>query len=148
MKIRRVPFLTEPARASDSACVPMEAIQRFAREVAERFRPDKIILFGSYAYGRPQPDSDVDILVVTSARNEHDQAVKIRMAVPVSFPMDLLVRSPSDLRWRLAEGDSFVEEIVSKGKVLYEKTDLRMGAKGRGRPDRSKANSSQRSPRT
>ena len=59
----------------------MRVIRRFARDVAEKFQPDRIILFGSYAYGTPHEDSDVDILVVMPARNEMDQAVKIRLTV-------------------------------------------------------------------
>jgi hypothetical protein len=55
----------------------MSAIRQFARQVVRRFAPEKIILFGSYAYGRPHADSDVDILVVMPARNEIDQAVRI-----------------------------------------------------------------------
>jgi predicted nucleotidyltransferase len=51
----------------------MRLIRRFARQVAERFRPDRMILFGSHAYGRPHADSDVDILVVMPARNQLDQ---------------------------------------------------------------------------
>ena len=110
------------------------------RAVAERFHPDKIILFGSQAYGTPHADSDVDILVVMPARNELDQAVRIRLAVDYNFPLDLLVRTPRNMAWRLAEGDSFLREIVSKGKVLYEKADEGMGAKGRGGlPRRPKA---------
>ena len=146
-KIHHIPRLSAPVRGHDSQHVPMRVIRHFARQVAERFRPDKIILFGSYAYGAPNPDSDVDILVVTSAGNQHGQAVKIRLAVPAPFPMDLLVRSPSDLQWRLEEGDSFVREIMSKGKVLYEKTDHRVGAKSRGRSRRREANPSQPSER-
>ena len=118
------------------ADVPMRAIRRFAREVGERFRPEKIILFGSYAYGRPHEDSDVDLLVVMPARNETDQAVKIRRAVDAPFPMDLLVRTPKTMEWRLREGDWFLHEIVTKGKVLYEEADGRMGAKGRRRSSR------------
>jgi predicted nucleotidyltransferase len=109
------------------ADVPMRAIRRFARQVAERFQPDKIILFGSYAYGTPNEDSDVDILVIMPARNQGSKAGRIRWEVPAPFPMDLIVRTPENLRWRLAEGDSFHTEIVSKGKVLYEKTDQGMG---------------------
>jgi predicted nucleotidyltransferase len=99
----------------------MSAIHDFAREVAVRFQPEKILLFGSYAYGMPNADSDVDILVIMPTRNQHDQAVKIRWEIPASFPMDLIVRTPTNLQWRLAEGDSFHSEIMSKGKVLYEK---------------------------
>ena len=58
----------------------MAVSRRFARQVAERFRPEKIILFGSHAYGTPHPDSDVDILVVMLARNQLDQAVRIELA--------------------------------------------------------------------
>ena len=72
----------------------MRVIRRFARQVAERFQPEKIILFGSYAYGTPHEDSDVDILVIMPARNEIDQAVKIDNAVDAQFPIDLIVRSP------------------------------------------------------
>jgi predicted nucleotidyltransferase len=115
------------------ADVPMRVIRRFARDVAERFRPERIILFGSHAYGTPHADSDVDLLVVMPAHNKHSQAVRIRWAVPAPFPMDLLVRTPQELRRRLEEGDTFLTQIVSEGKVLYEGGDARLGAQGRGR---------------
>ncbi len=112
-----------PRRTYWGPNVPMREIRRFARGVAERFDPEKIILFGSHAYGRPHADSDVDILVVMPARNKHSQAYKIRAAVSAPFPMDLLVRTPQEMRRRLSEGDLFHTEIVSKGKLLYEKCD-------------------------
>src|SRR5438132_4904740 len=90
------------------ADVPMRVIRRFARQVAEHFQPDKIILFGSYAYGTPHADSDVDILVVMPARNELDQAVRISMAVEAPFPLDIIVRTPQKLAWRVKEGDWFL----------------------------------------
>lgn len=108
------------------AAIPRRLINRFASEVAERFHPEKIILFGSYAYGKPHADSDVDILVVMPAKNELDQAVNISLAVPYQFPLDLLVRTPENLAWRLAESDSFLREVVGRGKVLYEKAHGRM----------------------
>jgi predicted nucleotidyltransferase len=108
-------------------------IRRFARQVAERFHPDKIILFGSYAYGTPHADSDVDILVIMPARNEFDQAFKIRCAVPAQFPMDLIVLKPQQVKWRLAERESFLSEIMTKGKILYEKNDSRVDMQSRGR---------------
>jgi predicted nucleotidyltransferase len=115
------------------ADVPMSVIREFARAVAERFQPEKIILFGSYAYGEPRADSDVDILVVMPARNAIDQAVRIDRVTDPPFPLDLIVRTPKTLAWRLKEGDSFLQEIVAKGKVLHEKIDQGVGAKGRGR---------------
>lgn len=113
--------------------MPMRVIRRYAREVAERFRPDKIILFGSYAYGTPHEDSDVDILVIMPTRNQIDQAIKIDRAVCAPFPLDLIVRKPSEWKWRTEEGESFSTEIRTKGKVLYEKGDPGVGEEGRGR---------------
>ena len=118
----------------------MRVIRRYARQVAEKFRPEKIILFGSRAWGTPHEDSDVDLLVVMPARNELDQALKIRLAFDTPFPLDLLVRKPSELKWRLEEGESFSTEIVRKGKVLYEAGDSGVGRKGRGRPTNRRAN--------
>jgi len=132
----RTPPNALPMRWYRGADIPMRVIRRFARQVAERFQPDKIILFGSYAYGTPHADSDVDILVVMPARNELDQAVRIRLTVDYSFPLDLLVRTPKNLSWRLAEGDSFLKEIMAKGRILYEKDNPRVGAKSRGRLSR------------
>jgi predicted nucleotidyltransferase len=123
----------------------MRIILRYARQVAERFHPDRIILFGSYAYGTPHADSDVDLLVIMPARNELDQAFKIRLAVPAPFPMDLMVRTPASMRWRLEEGESFATVIITQGKVLYEKDDSRVGAEGLSRlPPRRKARSRKR----
>src|SRR6059036_762986 len=131
MARRKTPTV-EPARWYRGAGVPMSVIRRFARQVAERFKPERIILFGSYAYGTPHADSDVDILVIMPARNELDQAVRVRLTVDYNFPLDLLVQTPKALSWRLAEGDSFLREVVARGKVLYEKNQQRMGAKSRG----------------
>jgi predicted nucleotidyltransferase len=114
------------------ADVPMRVIRRFARVVGERFGPDRIILFGSHAYGSPHADSDVDILVVMPARNRHNQAVKIRWEVPAPFPMDLLVRTPQEMTRGLAEGDTFLTEIISKGEALHENGDARVGARSQG----------------
>jgi predicted nucleotidyltransferase len=120
----------------------MVVIRRFARQVAERFKPDRIILFGSYAYGTPHADSDVDILVVMPARNQIDQAVRIDKAIDPPCPLDLIVRTPKNMKWRLEEGDSFLREVVTKGKVLYEKADQGVGQKGRKRlPVRRQARS-------
>ncbi len=138
---------TEAGRRYWGADVPMSAIRRYARAVAAQFRPEKIILFGSYAYGTPHEGSDVDILVVMPARNQHDQAARIRWAVPAPFPMDLVVRTPKNLQARPAEGDSFHLEITAKGKVLYEQGDTRVGSQSRSRSrHRSSKRPQRRSP--
>jgi predicted nucleotidyltransferase len=112
--------------------VSLPLIRRYALQVAKHIQPDKIILFGSHAYGSPHADSDVDLLVVMPTRNQIDQAIKIRVRFPAPFPMDLIVRTPKNLGWRLAEGESFHTEIVTKGKVLYEKGVGRVGRQSRG----------------
>ncbi len=124
---------TTPTPWFRGADVPMRVIRRFARQVAERFQPDKIILFGSYAYGAPHADSDVDILVIMPARNQIDQACRIDDALDPPFPLDLIVRTPNNLAWRLREGDLFHSEILTKGKVLYEKDHARVGRQSRRR---------------
>src|SRR6476620_8648635 len=107
--------------------VSMRIIRAYVKRIAERFAPDKIILFGSRAYGTPHADSDVDLLVVMPCRNQHDQAVRIRWEIPAPFPMDLIVRTPKNLQWRLVERESFHTEIVTRGRVLHEKGDTGVG---------------------
>jgi predicted nucleotidyltransferase len=108
-------------------------IQDFARQIAQQFRPNRIILFGSYAYGKPHKDSDVDILVVMPARDEITQAVRIVEQANSCFPLDLIVRTPHNLRWRLKEGDWFLRKIVGRGTVLYEKAHRGVDSQGRKR---------------
>jgi predicted nucleotidyltransferase len=122
------PFPFPPKRVYRGADVPMRLIRRYARAIADEFKPDRIILFGSYAYGTPHEDSDVDLLVVMPARNQHDQAVRIQYRLTAPFPLDLIVRTPQQMSWRLKEGESFTTEIVSKGKVLYESDDQGAGS--------------------
>jgi predicted nucleotidyltransferase len=141
---RALPTQHRP-RWYSGADVPLSAIRRFAREVSERFRPEKIILFGSHAYGTPHDDSDVDILVIMPVRNQLDQAVRISLEIDPPFPLDIIVRTPETMRWRLAEGDSFLREITTKGKVLYEAADRGVGPQGRSRlPRRSKTRTRKR----
>jgi predicted nucleotidyltransferase len=101
--------------------VKRENIRAFVKRVADEFHPKRVILFGSYAYGRPTPDSDVDLLVVMP----HDgpaavQAAEIRKRVRAGFPMDLVVRSPEEIDRRLAMDDFFIREVIERGKPLYE----------------------------
>src|SRR5436305_8586823 len=106
-KLSPSPFPFPPKRIYSGANIPMRVIRRYARAVAEEFQPDKIILFGSYAYGTPHDDSDVDLLVIMPARNQHDQSVRIRWRLTAPFPLDLIVRTPAQMAWRLKEGESF-----------------------------------------
>ena len=96
-------------------------IRKYAEQIARQFRPEKIILFGSYAYGKPTEDSDVDLLVIMSFKGRNpEKATEIWMATKPNFPIDIMVRKPEELRKRLAMGDFFLREITEKGAVLYE----------------------------
>src|SRR5437867_831459 len=90
-KPRAVPYVQPYRYASPN--VPMRAIRRFARQIAEKFHPDKIILIGSYAYGTPHNESDVDLLVIMPCRNAIDQAIRIDCAFDRPFSLDLIVRT-------------------------------------------------------
>ena len=101
--------------------VEQAQIEDFANRIAKEFKPERIILFGSYASGSASPDSDVDLLVVLP----HDDkgwrvATRMRRLVRPSFPMDLIVRTPEQIRERLALDDPFVRDVMERGHVLYE----------------------------
>lgn len=102
--------------------VEMNEIKDGVRIIAEKFEPDKIILFGSYAAGNPTTDSDVDLLIIMDTqRSTWDLAVEISSTLKHSFPMDILVRTPQEITQRLTFGDFFIQDIMEKGKVLYER---------------------------
>lgn len=88
-----------------------------------KLNPEKIILFESYAYGKPKTESDVDLLVVmgTPLRNSEQAALSVR-AIDYHFGMDSLVRRPQQLAEHVALGDSFLREITERGKVVYART--------------------------
>jgi predicted nucleotidyltransferase len=99
-------------------------IKDVVQQIAVRFDPQRIILFGSHAYGQPGPTSDVDMLVIMDTPlKETEQAVRICQAIKYHFGLDLIVRKPSTVDYRLALGDAFLAEILSKGKVLYERAN-------------------------
>ena len=97
-------------------------IIEYANAVAEKFRPDRIILFGSYAEGMASDDSDVDLLVeMDHAQSTLQQALTIRKAVKRSFPLDLIVKSSREIEQRLQQNDYFLKTIMNDGQVLYDR---------------------------
>jgi uncharacterized protein len=91
--------------------------------IAQEFRPEMIVLFGSYAYGEPRLDSDVDLLVVMPFEGSpFRQAAMILNHVVHTvgvLPMDLLVRTAEQVQERLHMGDSFIRDIIEHGKMMY-----------------------------
>jgi predicted nucleotidyltransferase len=109
-------------------------ISRLCDAIASTRGVQRVMLFGSYAYGSPNDDSDVDFLVVKPYRGpSYAAATRIGMAVRARFPTDILVRSPAEIRRRLKLNDFFIREIMEKGIVLYDSDDTRVGEKGRRR---------------
>jgi len=93
------------------------------QKVVDGLKPEKIILFGSYAYGFPNPHSDVDLLVILKTRASlKERSWKVsRLLLPRAFPVDILVKTPRELEKALKSGDFFLKEILTRGKVLYER---------------------------
>ncbi len=83
---------------------------------------ERAILFGSYAYGHPNSDSDVDLFIIMKSHlHPAERAAEVsRLLDPRPFPVDILVRTPAEVRHRLSLGDPFIQEIVNRGKVIYE----------------------------
>lgn len=100
----------------------MKDIKRYCDTIAATFKPQRIILFGSYAYGKPTADSDVDVLVVMpkSRRVRRETGIEIRMKVDADFPVDVLVRGESEVERRVRERDMFMTQITTQGRVMYE----------------------------
>ncbi len=96
-------------------------IKRLCRKIADAFQPDKIILFGSRAYGKPSLDSDIDLLVIMPYEgSSRAQAARISRHLDMLVSLDLLVRTAEEVRERLEMEDDFMQEIIETGKVMYE----------------------------
>jgi len=108
-------------RPASGALIPHRRIHAYCQAVARQFHPQKILLFGSYAYGRPTAHSDVDLLVILPFHgNDVSKAIQIRSRFDTPFPLDLLVRKPDFIARRLRERDMFIELVMTRGRVLYE----------------------------
>ena len=101
--------------------VTREAIQTTCDNIVREFTPLQVILFGSYAYGTPTEDSDVDLLVVMDIPKSEfrNKAIEIRERTPSHFNLDILVRSPEEIAYRVAYNDWFLREITEKGDFLH-----------------------------
>ena len=106
--------------------VTREDIQATCDDIVREFAPLQVILFGSYAYGTPTEDSDVDLLVIMDIPESETRrhADEIRDRIPERFPMDLFVRSQEDMAYRIFYNDWFLREITERGKVLYGGTSV------------------------
>lgn len=99
-----------------------QAIQHAVDSIARTFDPEKIILFGSSAWGNPGPDSDADLLIIHETDDTRKFARAVDAAVfPRMIPIDILVYRPGEIERRKSLHDGFIMKILSQGKVLHER---------------------------
>jgi predicted nucleotidyltransferase len=99
-----------------------QTIKNIADKIAAEFNPAKIILFGSYEWGAPNEDSDIDLFIIKETvdrRIDRERAVR-KIIFGIETPLDILVYTPDEISRRLAFEDPFISEILTKGKTLYE----------------------------
>lgn len=98
-------------------------LKGITQKVAKRYKPEKIYLFGSFAWGKPNYDSDVDLLIIKKTKKDFLQRnFAVRKIIDGVIPVDILVRTPKEIEKRLSLGDLFYQNIIEKGKCLYEKS--------------------------
>ena len=103
--------------------IPVE-ISGIVDRIVESFAPEKVILFGSYAYGNATPDSDLDLLVIMETdlpAAERNRKVS-RLLRPRRMPMDIVVKNPLEIQRSLRRVDPFIHEVLQKGIVLYARS--------------------------
>jgi len=99
-----------------------DKLRELTRRILRHFQPERIILFGSYAYGEPRPDSDVDLLAVLAFEGKGMiKSLEILNRIDWRLPIDLLALRPEDVARRYAEGDPLLREALDEGVVLYER---------------------------
>ena len=98
-------------------------LNKIVKKLVDAYRPEKIILFGSYAYGVPHEDSDLDLLIIKATTQPFmDRLAQVRKIVTDpkrSVSLGPIVLTPEELAARLNVGDQFIQEIVTRGEVLY-----------------------------
>lgn len=119
--------------------IPMSKVRSATDAIVRLCKPARITLFGSYAYGKPNRHSDIDLLVLMNHAKGTRSALRILRHVQFGFPLDLIVRTPKQYYRRIGMGDWFLTEIDEKGKVLYEGAHSRMDRKSGRRLSRRNA---------
>jgi predicted nucleotidyltransferase len=115
--------LTAPVAPTGFQSVTDEVLRKVTERIVAALEPEKVILFGSYAHGRPTSDSDVDLLIVMETEERPSQRRRrvSRLFRERPFPMDIIVRTPAEIRESVSRVDPFIHEILQRGKVLYER---------------------------
>jgi len=97
-------------------------IAEVVNKIKVQFQPQKIILFGSYAWGEPDEDSDLDLFLIMESQLRRDERSRVVQKIfsDRTFPLDIIVYTPKELENSLKRGNPFIKEILSKGALLHE----------------------------
>jgi predicted nucleotidyltransferase len=96
-------------------------IQEITQQIVKKYKPEKIILFGSFAYGKPKLSSDVDLMIIKKTKKRLCERIKeVLFMIDSSLPLDVLVYTPKEFQRELELGEFIFDDIYNKGKVLYE----------------------------
>ncbi len=109
----------------------MDSIREMSQRIGAEFQPEKVVLFGSYAYGSPSDDSDVDVLVLLDFEGRSfSKSLEILNKIDPKFAVDLIARRPDDAERRYRQGDPLIREAMDRGVVLYERHSQRVAREG------------------
>lgn len=98
-----------------------QRIAEISDKIVKEYQPEKIILFGSWAWGTPNQDSDVDLFIVKKTNDIRKTTREIDgYFFPRFLPMDIIVYTPSQLKKELDLEEPFVSKITKRGKILFE----------------------------
>lgn len=102
--------------------ISLDAIKELSERIAQEYQPERIVLFGSYAYGQPTDTADVDLLVILpfEGRGFRKSMEMLRRFDP-PFDVDIIARKPDDTARRYTDGDPMIREALDRGTVLYER---------------------------
>ncbi len=97
-------------------------IKKITEQIIKKYRPERVILFGSAISGELMPGSDIDLLVVKETKkNPWIRIKELDQFIEHKIPFDLLVYTPKEIEKRIIANDFFLKEIIKRGKVIYEK---------------------------
>ena len=98
-------------------------IDRIKIKLVQKYQPEKIILFGSYVWGKFTSDSDVDFFIIKNTKKRKlDRMYEVKKLLrDREIPIDILIYTPKEIKKRLDLGDYFVEDVIKKGQIIYER---------------------------
>ncbi|MBI5749616.1 MAG: nucleotidyltransferase domain-containing protein [Nitrospinae bacterium] len=98
-------------------------ITQIIEKIKKYFQPEKIIIFGSFAWGTPTKDSDLDLLIIKDSKEKpRKRALEVRRIISEEnafIGIDILVYTPEEFNKRMKMGDSFLSMVMKKGRVVY-----------------------------